>query len=134
MGPGRRGAEAADMLALRDETSAVVLPIRVIFLGASSARGSVGFLKGGFCSPILEETRNFWFDGGIDSSTATRSDKSEMVASDAKDNATGLPWCVRVSSSSSEAGVEGMSVAMVEWRFGGLEMVWRLGTSVPHCK
>lgn len=48
MGPGRRGVEAAVMVAFRDETSAVVLPMRVIFLETSSVRGRVASLKGGF--------------------------------------------------------------------------------------
>jgi len=104
MGPGRRGAEAADMVLLREETASVVLPMRVVFLPTSSVSGNEAFLKGGFCSPILPPTRNFWLDGGINKSFATRSERSEIVASWAKDSVIALPWWVRVISMSELEG------------------------------
>jgi hypothetical protein len=91
-GAGATGAVAADMEELREETSAVVLPMRVIFLPARSVRGRLGALKGGFWRPSLEAMRNFWFECGIERSDATRSDRSDIVASCAKENVCRSPW------------------------------------------
>lgn len=105
------------MVAFSEDISAVVLPIKVIFLEAMVERARVGSLKGGFCRPCLEARRNFWFEGGMESSAATRSERSDIVAYRGKDRVTGLPWCVSVNCSSSEdaVGAESESVsAMME--------------------
>ena len=108
MGPGCRGAEAVVMCALREAVSAVVLPMRVTFLPVRLESGREASLKGGLRRPTFGLMRNFWFEGGIESSEATLSERSVMVASWAKARVMGLPWCVRVSSM-SEAGV-GVSI------------------------
>lgn len=99
IGPGRRGADAADMLALREETWASVLPIRVIFLEARSVRGRLGDLKGGFWRPRRDAMRNFWLEGGIERAEATRSERSDMVASCGKERVCCSPWWWSVSAS-----------------------------------
>jgi len=103
------------MVLLRDDTASDVLPMRVIFFETSSVSGRDGFLKGGFWRPILPPTRNFWFEGGIERSMATRSERSEMVASCAKGNAIALPWCERVISMSSPdiVGAEDASASVM---------------------
>ena len=100
IGPGRRGAEAAAIFELSEETVADVLPMSVIFEAAMVASGREGSLNGGFWRPCFA-MRNFWFEGGMDRSDDTRSDRSLSVESDAKESATGLPWCVRVTDMSS---------------------------------
>jgi hypothetical protein len=105
------------MVELREETAAAVLPIRVIFLPARSVRGVLGALKGGFWSPSLEAIRNFWFEGGIERSVATRSERSDIVASCAKENVSRSPWCSSViCSSSAGADVESTSVIVARAR------------------
>lgn len=47
---------------------------------------------------------SFWFDGGMERSVAMRSERSCIVASEGKASVTGLPWCVRVSSTVEGAG------------------------------
>ena len=114
MGPGFRGVVAADIEALSEDTSAVVLPMRVIFLVLKSLRGIAGFLNGGFWRPSLPPMSSFWFEGGMESSSAILSERSDIVASCAKDNVMGLPWCVSVTCSSSAVAVScGASVAMM---------------------
>jgi hypothetical protein len=117
LGCACRGRVAADMVELSEETSAAVLPMRVIFLPARSARGVLGALKGGFWRPSLEAMRNFWFEGGMKRSVATRSERSDMVASCAKENVCRSPWCSSViCSSSTGADVESTSVIVARAR------------------
>lgn len=58
MGPGRRGALAADMAAFSEETTSDVLPMRVIFFDTRAVRAKFGSLNGGFWRPCFV-TRNF---------------------------------------------------------------------------
>lgn len=103
------------MLALREDTAAVVLPMRVIFLELISVSGIDGSLKGGFWRPSFDATRNFWLEGGMKSSVATRSDRSDIVASCRNDIATGFPWCVSVicTSSALATGEDGGLVSVM---------------------
>jgi hypothetical protein len=67
----------------------------------------LGALKGGFWRPSLEAMRNFWLEGGMERSVATRSERLVIVASCAKENVCRSPWCSSViCSSSAGADVE----------------------------
>jgi len=138
MGPGRRGADAADIVLLRDDTASLVLPMRVIFFETSSVSGREGFLKGGFWRPIFPPTRNFWLEGGIERSVATRSERSVMVASCAKDNAIAFPWCVRVISMlvPDVVGAEDASASVMARSLYSVAKGCRSGTRIgiiPRC-
>lgn len=52
--------EAARAPAATEDASAMVLPMRVIFLSARVGMGREGSLKGSFRRPSLE-TMSFWF-------------------------------------------------------------------------
>lgn len=80
----------------------------------------------------------------MDREAATQSERSDIVASGAKDRVTGLPWCVSVTCSSFEAtiGAEGESVSAIlglqvsrveNWRMLlGSRALYRFG--IVQCK
>lgn len=75
---------ASDALLVTEETSAAVLPRREIFLSRRVLSGRVGSLKGGLRRPSLE-IMNFWLDVGTESSDATDSERSVIVAEEGKE-------------------------------------------------
>jgi hypothetical protein len=79
--------------------------------------GTLGSLKGGFWRPSFA-MRSFWFDSGMERSIEICSERSFNVASLGNDSVTGLPWCVRVSwtSSADVARSGGESVSMLRSR------------------
>lgn len=89
MGRGARFV-ASDALLIIEETSAAVLPRREIFLSRRVLSGMVGSLKGGLRRPILE-IMNFWFEVGTESSDATDSERSAIVAKEGKEKVWGAP-------------------------------------------
>lgn len=68
--------------------SAGVEPSRVILRDVRVERiidpFGVELSKGGLSKPGLGETRNFWFEGGMEKSLKTAAERSERVALDEK--------------------------------------------------
>ena len=61
------------------------------------------------------DTINFWLDGGIERTSATACERSEIVASQGKEKLCGIPWRVRFKVSTSSSAVDiglRVSVAM----------------------
>ena len=75
---------ASDALLVTEETSAAVLPRRDILLSTRMLSGREGSLKGGLRRPSLE-IMNFWFESGTESSDATDSERSAIVAEEGKE-------------------------------------------------
>lgn len=92
-----RGVWEVLMEAEREETSAGVLPRRVILRDVRVERRSGLFVKGGLSRPGLGEMRNFWYSGGMERLVLMLVERSKSVAVEGKVRWWGWPrwWIVR---------------------------------------